>query len=63
MEIRADLSSIAEDFDFFWSHWPKKTGKREAKQVWAKLSHEQRLKVLEVLGIWAQASEGKTGKD
>jgi len=54
METKADLASVAMDFDFLWSKWPARVGKRAARAAWARLGHDERLRVLEALAVLAR---------
>jgi len=33
-QTRTDIKTLSSDFDLFWSIYPKKEGKKKAKQIW-----------------------------
>lgn len=45
------------DFELFWSQYPRKTAKKDARRAWEKLKPEQRVAAMEALPnhveVWA----------
>lgn len=52
MSEQLPLPTEGQDFDAFWSIYPNKQGKAEARKRWAKMSPEQRREASETVIIW-----------